>query len=509
MKPKPKPGARKKKKSQPAFQRLTGQQLKLLYDYLPDVAFLIAVEPRDQYRFVSVNQAFLQTSGLDAKQVIGKYVPEILPPAIHQLVFKNYKKAIREGTPVSWEAAAQSATANRYSRITLQAVYNEANVCIYLVGIATDITGEKQHAEKIQRYINYLTALREVDQSITSSWDAETTLNVLITHAIRLLEVDAASILLLDPATEELWAAASSGFHSTAVATARVKVNESYAGRAILKRCVIHLPSPTESAHNLFSAGFLKADGFVSYWAVPLVAKNKALGVLEVFQRSSVERSVEWFDFFTTLAGQAAIAIDNAILLEDLESSNRQLMQAYDATIEGWSLAMDLRDKETEGHTQRVTALTLKLAQSLGVPEAELIHIKRGALLHDIGKMGVPDNILLKPSKLTKTEMAKMKKHPQFARDMLASIRYLKPAMDIPYCHHEKWDGSGYPRGLRGREIPLAARIFSVADVWDALTSNRPYRKGWTKTRARGYIQEQAGKHFDPQIVKKFLELLR
>ena len=169
---------------------------------------------------------------------------------------------------------------------------------------------------------------------------------------------------------------------------------------------------------------------------------------------------------------------------------------------------MDLRDKETEGHTQRVTDLTLKLARAMNISESQLTHIRHGALLHDIGKMGVPDNILLKADQLTDEEWEKMRKHPDFAYDMLSSIRYLQPALDIPYCHHEKWDGTGYPQGLKGEEIPITARIFAVADVWDAITSDRPYRKGWSQEEALEYIKEQSGKYFDPQVVEEFLSLI-
>jgi putative nucleotidyltransferase with HDIG domain len=183
------------------------------------------------------------------------------------------------------------------------------------------------------------------------------------------------------------------------------------------------------------------------------------------------------------------------------------LTHAYDATIEGWSHAMDLRDKETEGHTLRVTDLTLRLARAMGASPAELVHIRRGALLHDIGKMGVPDRILLKPDKLTEEEWEIMRKHPTFALEMLELIHYLKPALNIPYSHHERWDGSGYPRGLAGREIPLEARIFAVVDVWDAVTSDRPYRPAWSKEKALNYIEEQSGKQFDPDVVYVFLRL--
>ena len=188
----------------------------------------------------------------------------------------------------------------------------------------------------------------------------------------------------------------------------------------------------------------------------------------------------------------------------NIEQAHSQLLSAYDATIEGWSRAMDLRDKETEGHTQRVTQLSEKLAKIAGIRQDELIQIRRGSLLHDIGKLGVPDSILLTPNKLTVGEWEVMRKHPQYAYEMILPIEYLRPALDIPYCHHEKWDGTGYPRGLKGEEIPLSARIFAIVDVWDALTSDRPYRAAWDKQKTLQYINEQSGKHFDPHIVELF-----
>lgn len=193
---------------------------------------------------------------------------------------------------------------------------------------------------------------------------------------------------------------------------------------------------------------------------------------------------------------------------EELRQKNNELLMAYDTVIEGWSRAMDLRDKETEDHTMRVTALTLNLARHMNMPENELIDIKRGALLHDIGKLGVPDNILLKPGKLTDEEWRVMRQHPVLAHQMLASIEFLKPALDIPYCHHEKWDGTGYPCGLKGEEIPLAARIFAVADVWDALTSDRPYRSAWTYDKTLQFVMSESGRHFDPNIVENFVEII-
>jgi putative two-component system response regulator len=192
----------------------------------------------------------------------------------------------------------------------------------------------------------------------------------------------------------------------------------------------------------------------------------------------------------------------------NLQDAHSKLLQAYEATIEGWSHAMDLRDRETEGHSERVTELTVEMAKAMNMDEDELTLFRRGALLHDMGKLGIPDHILHKPGSLTDEEWDVMKKHPQHAYNMLFPVEYLRPALDIPHCHHEKWDGTGYPRGLRGEEIPIAARIFAVADVWDALTSDRPYRSAWTKEKALEYIREQSGKHFDPKIAEMFINHL-
>jgi putative nucleotidyltransferase with HDIG domain len=237
-----------------------------------------------------------------------------------------------------------------------------------------------------------------------------------------------------------------------------------------------------------------------------LIAKGQVKGVLEIFQRKAFELDREQHSFLDMLTGQSAIAIDSARLFEDLQGSNAELMMAYDETIEGWSRAMDLRDKETEGHTQRVTELTMRLANKMDFVGEQLVHIRRGALLHDIGKMGVPDEILRKPGPLNEKEWVIMHRHPQLAYDMIAPITYLRRALDIPYCHHEKWDGTGYPRGLKGEQIPLAARIFTVVDVWDALSSDRPYRKAWPEDKVRQHLREQAGKHFDPDIIEIFLK---
>jgi response regulator RpfG family c-di-GMP phosphodiesterase len=375
-------------------------------------------------------------------------------------------------------------------------------------GTAQDITERKQAEVQIRQQLARLTALRTIDQAITSSFDMGFTLDIVLSQVITHLQVDAAGILLLDPTGQVLEYRATRGFRSAGMHKARVHLTDSLAGRVVTERRALYVDNMGKRSQNYPTASLPAGEDFVSYYGLPLITKGKVNGVMELFQHTPLLPYAEWTNFLETLAGQAAIAIDNASLFETLQRTNVELEQAYDATIEGWSHALDLRDRETEGHTLRVTEMALKLARLMDMDEDKLTHMRRGGLLHDIGKLGVPDNILLKPGPLTDQEWAVMRMHPQFAYEWLTPIAYLRRAIEIPYCHHEKWDGSGYPRGLRGKAIPLPSRIFAVADVWDALTSDRPYRKAWTPEKALEYIRENSGTHFDPHVVQFFINTL-
>lgn len=368
---------------------------------------------------------------------------------------------------------------------------------------------ESAHAlKKSEEGLSRLQALRNIDMAITSSLDSRVTLRVLLEEVIGQLAVDAADVLVLRSETQSLEFLAGRGFRSKEIELTRLRLGEGYSGRSALERKVVVVPDLEKSADSS-RRELLEREGFVSFACAPLVSRGKVLGVLEAFCRTRLSLDNHWAEFLEAVASQAAIAIESAQLFSELERSHVELVVAYDATIEGWSRAMDYRDKATEGHTLRVTELTVQLARRLGVTEEEIVHVRRGALLHDMGKLGVPDYILQKPGPLTAEEWELMRHHPQIAYDMLAPIAYLRPALDIPLCHHERWDGSGYPRGLKGEEIPLAARIFAVADVWDALTNDRPYRPAWSKEEARAYLREQAGRQFDPKVVEALFELER
>jgi len=375
---------------------------------------------------------------------------------------------------------------------------------IYTVFIR-DVTERYENSKRIRKQIERLEALRMVELAINSSLDIGLTLSVIVDQAVTQLGVDAAEVLLLNPHTHILHFSAGKGFCSKAIQKCCVRAGDDYPGKAVSERSIVTY-SPTRERSPSARTLILREEGFVEGWAMPLIAKGQVKGVIEVFNRSLVKVDEGWISFFELLAAQAALAIDNATLFDRLQRTNLDLALAYDSTLEGWSRALDLRDKETEGHTERVVDQTLSLCEACGVRQEHLVHIRRGALLHDIGKMGIPDSILLKEGPLTEDEWKVMRMHPVYALQWLSPIPYLKEALDIPYCHHERWDGTGYPRGLTGEQIPKAARIFAVVDVWDALTSDRPYRKAWTKEKAREHIAANAGSHFDPEVVKVFLD---
>jgi PAS domain S-box-containing protein len=356
-----------------------------------------------------------------------------------------------------------------------------------------------------QRRLEHLTSLRVIDQTITSSFDLEVSLTVLLDTTMKQLNIDAVAILVFEKERQMLEFAVGRGFRTDALKQTNLRLGEGQAGVAALEQRILHISDLTKRDTQFLRSPYFSRENFKAYFGVPLVAKGDVVGVMELFHRQALRPDREWMSFLETLAGQAAIAIDNISLFEELQQSNLELLQAYDATIQGWAQALELRDMETEGHSRRVVDLVMALAVEMGIRGEDLAHLRRGALLHDIGKMGVPDDLLQKKGSYTDEEREMMQQHPNYAHKWLSSIKYLQPALSIPYCHHEHWDGSGYPRGLEAEEIPLPARIFTVVDVWDALINDRSYRDAWPKDKAIEYIREQAGKYFDPEVVDVFL----
>jgi PAS domain S-box-containing protein/putative nucleotidyltransferase with HDIG domain len=455
------------------------------------------------------NPAAEEITGYSQAEIKGKNWSDILSPKDrYPYMGEEYIRLTERGeAPEIFENPILTKHGEERQILWKNNVLREGDKIVGTISFGLDITERKHAEEKIRRQLAHLTALSEIDHVITSSFDIHFILKTVLDHVITQLGVDAADVLLYKSGLQTLEFTAGCGFHTKAFEHGHhLRLGEGYAGRAVLERTVIHVSDLAAQQDNPRLLRALKGEDFTDYYAVPLIVKGQIKGVLEIFHRAPITPNEEWLDFLNTLARQAAIAIDSTTMFDSLQHSNIELALAYDATLEGWSRALDMRDKETEGHTQRVTDMTIRLARAFGLSESEMPQVRWGALLHDIGKMGVPDGILLKPEPLTDEEWVQMKKHPTFAYEMLSPITFLHAAVDIPYCHHEKWDGTGYPRGLKGEQIPLTARIFAVVDVWDALISDRPYRKAWVEEKVIEHIHSESGTHFDPQVVKVFLE---
>lgn len=386
-----------------------------------------------------------------------------------------------------------------------------ANELHILETIADIVAGSIQRAnlfEQTEKRLRQVQSLRTIDMAITADMSLRVTLHIILDQVMVQLRVDAADILLYQPETQRLEYTAGLGFRSRAIPRQSYRMGEEIAGMVAQERRTISVLNFLAPDAEFARSDFLAEEGIQAYFGLPMVAKGQLMGVLEIFHRSPLDPEYEWLQLMDALSVQAAIAINNTALFESLQTRNQELVQAYDTTLEGWARALELRDRETEGHSRRVTTMTMNLARQMGLSEEQLVHVRRGALLHDIGKMGIPDGILFKPGLLDENEWEIMRQHPVHAYQLLAPIDYLQPALEIPYSHHERWDGTGYPLGLRGEEIPLSARIFSVVDIWDALISDRPYQAAWEEQKIRDYIQELSGRQLDPKVVKAFFEML-
>jgi len=485
-----------------AERRLRGQQAKAKETIDLQVAALeaaangIVITDRDGM-IEWVNSAFSALTGYTAQEVLRRNPRELLNSGAHPRAFYQAMwGTITDGRVWRGEMRNRRKDGTLYDEeMTITPVRDEAGRVSHFIAIKQDVTERMQRERELEGIARLCTSLRAtgsrdemlpiildevaghlgatggaIELHLRSEGEVEVVLargSLAETHGMRVPELLGFSALVR---TEEL----ATSSHRAAVAA--------------------HMPAVALGEHVDVIA------------TVPLVADGVRLGSMSLARPTPL--SVSELRAARALADIAASAIQRQSLHEETRHAAVELSAAYETTIEGWSRALDLRDRETEGHTQRVTELTLRLARAAGIGEDELVHVRRGALLHDIGKMGVPDAILLKPGKLTDDEWVVMRQHPTFARDLLEPIEFLHPAIDIPFCHHEKWDGTGYPRGLRAEEIPFVARLFAVVDVWDALRSDRPYRKGWTEEATELHIKDASGTHFDPVAVELFLQVM-
>ncbi len=462
---------------------------------------------------IITNQKFNELFGIgrDDPKVSSKGLLQFVLPASRPLV-KDLQRQIMTGqvSNLRYEFSAKGADGRS---LELEA---SSSALPYLDGIAIqsilrDITDRKrtEQGEREQRIL--AEALRDSASALNNTLETDEVIERIFSNVARVVPFQAASIMLLEMKPRpQARVVACSGY-------------QLHGGQDWLKkqlftlenspnlRCMYDTGKPIvipDTAKSRLWATATESRWVRSYTGAPIRVQGEIIGFLNLeadipdyFNQTHSER-------LQAFADQAGVAIHNSNLLTDLRKSRDELYIAYETTLEGWSKALELRDYETEGHTQRVMDMTMKLAESYGITGAELVKIRYGTLLHDIGKIGIPDSILFKPGPLNEEEWEVMRRHPMYAQRILAHIPYLQDSLDIPFSHHEKWDGSGYPRGLKGKNIPLSARLFAVVDVWDGLRSNRHYRSGWPDEDVIRYIQDQSGKHFDPQVVEVFLCLL-
>ncbi len=356
------------------------------------------------------------------------------------------------------------------------------------------------------RRIDRLNALHLIDRTINASLDVNFTANILLSQVVQQLGLHAATLLKFNVASQ-LFSILATYQYPKQLIPSIYQLENDPPRQAILERKIIWIENLREytAPRRFFERS--AAQGYLGYAVAPLISKGQIKGVMEMFCKEELHPSEDWLRFVQALVEQAAIALENAELFETLQRNQSQLSLAYDGLIEGFARALELRNAATPDHSRRVAEMTVRLARQFGFNEAALVNIRHGALLHDIGHLAVPEAILQKPASLTEEEWDIVHRHPEYAKEILAAIPSLQAAVTIPYCHHEHWDGNGYPRRLKGESIPLEARIFAVVDVWDALRSARPYRPAWSAEQTLNHLREQAGKQFDPRVVSAFVEI--
>jgi PAS domain S-box-containing protein/putative nucleotidyltransferase with HDIG domain len=463
------------------------------FENVADVIYSIDRE----FRITTVSPSVERILGYAPSELIGKAFPElrILAPESFEAAVANTTRVLA-GERISDEYAfiAKSGV-TVYGEITSTPLYDGSNQISGVLSVARDITERKTYEHELRTIASVSAAMR-------TATTRDEMFPVIIQQIHDLLDTTHVAIGLRDPATNESIAVAGDGIWREVIGS-RLQAGRGIGGHVFATQ-EIYLTTDLRT-DPLFYSRQLMGDSRGAA-CLPLIAQGQSLGWIFAGTASAfTEQDVR---ILKAIADISANAIHRATLFEQAQKYADELDHAYTTTLEGWANALELRDRETNGHTLRVMRLTLDLAKAMGISPADLTHIQRGALLHDIGKMGIPDSVLLKPGTLNEREWEIMKRHPEYAFKLLSPIEYLRPALEIPYCHHEKWDGTGYPRGLKGDEIPLVARIFAIIDVWDALCSDRPYRPAWSVEQALEYIQAQAGKHFDPRVVEHFLKLL-
>lgn len=451
-----------------------------------------------------VNPAFTELTGYTLEEVEGKSPNIIKSEDTETAIFDDMWSTILSGEAWTGRLVNQRKDGSRYvDEQTITPVFSLDGEISHFISIKQDVTERIQAEEYLQRKLAELTLLQRISMAGAALMDEDEIIDIMTRIIRNTFYSDHLGVLLIDESESVLYPHRSYMGINTEDFTIKIRLGEGVTGKVAETGVPMHISDVSGMKDYIPSLDNLKSE-----LCVPLIVSGKTIGVINVESTNVDEFTEDDVQLLSTISSQMATAIERIRLYKELVHSNEELTTAYDRTLEGWAQALELRDQETQGHTERVTQLTMRLAKKMGIKESEREHIQRGALLHDIGKIGIPDSILFKPASLDEREWEIMKKHPVYAFNILSRVPFLLPATEIPYAHHEHWDGSGYPRGMKGEEIPIAARIFAIADVWDALTTSRPYRAAWNKPETMAYIKEQSGKHFDPQIVKVFLKMI-
>lgn len=477
-------------------------------------------EKKYRHLVETMNEGLLMLDEYGVVKYANPKISEMLDYSVGEITGSYFLKFISEteksNTALQW-TSREDGFQHSYETVLLKKTGDELPVLISpqrlvdqenefsgSLAVVTDISRNKEVELAQQKKIEELASLRRIDTAILSGNNLKSVLQVILDQFKNELKADAVSIHIFHP-------------HST-----RVRLSKAYISDKKYNCAKNDIHHRRIHEHNEDTAGCLYSSHFDEHilweklsdleiktlYVAPILVGNNRKGIIEAAFTSQVNINDEWLSYFNALITQTAVGIEKTELVEVLQTRNKELQEAYLSTIKGWANALELRDEETRGHSDRVVQMALEMAIRFGFESEALEHFRNGALLHDIGKMGVPDGILLKPGKLTDEEWVIMKKHPVFAYNLLKGIPFLSNALEIPYYHHERWDGSGYPHGLQGESIPLSARIFAVVDVWDALTSDRPYRPAWSQETTTKYLVENKGIQFDPRVVDAFLDMI-
>ena len=463
-----------------------------------------------------VSQAWI--ARVDAGSVVQWVAHWPLGPILHSFPTPFLDRAIQYGEPVTFQDREELISGGVFplfhegrvialiGLLSRQTDYFRPGALAWinvLTSIISDSFFQQENLRKDQEAIEH-----SICRILQASLDVQDPLPVILTLLAEVVKADAVTALRYDLPLQRFDLLSAHGLNAQAIAKLKLYFETGLTRKIAEERQPIWIEDMLVPRGDLRPVSQLAEEGFRSYLALPLIGHNDFLGILEIVWRNIPDIEACDTGFLGRVAEQISLAMERSSIVRDLRRSSEGLVSTYNAMIEGLSRALELRDIETQGHTRRVSVLMMRFGEHMRIPASQWDAIKQGALLHDIGKLGIPDAILLKPGSLTQPERKVMQQHAVYGYNILAPIINLRQTLDIALYHHERWDGSGYPYGLTGEQIPLVARLFAVADVFDALTSDRPYRPAWSHTQAVEYLREQAGRLFDPQVVELFLEIV-